>query len=346
MVVYPKSNDCLTSTEYHVPLDDITSLAIVTFKIPDISDPSKRAQLPPSQHKAAAGLMLQGCAQAKDPLAIVHVLTAVYVSTTGFDSSIKEIARLFPQPEIAKYRNILDELTLKANKFALGPDALTLKGLFLEQEGRKSKAKELYQEAILRGHLKYTPGSRHPMQIPLVTPWNALGFMLKADKDPNVQAEAKKYFEKGALEGGDPLSYYELSAFESRTSTKWLQYTSKAAASGHRQAIINLADFYQEVAEKESPVLKDSNMRKSLNWLLGWRNGSAAALAREWLQAASNIGHKPSMLQLADYHTSLGNHELAQEHLRHMLESPKAANQREEWPQLVQIARKRLAGLR
>jgi hypothetical protein len=345
-LVYSKSNDCLTSIEYNVALDDITSLAIVTFKVPDISDPSKRAQLPPSQHKAAAGMILQGCAQAKDPLAIVHVLTAVYVSGTGSDSSVKEIARLFPQPEIAKYRNILDELTLKANKFALGPDALTLKGLFLEQEGRKSKAKELYQEAILRGRFKYTPGSRHPMQIPLITPWNALGFMLKADKDPSVQAEAKKYFEQGALEGNDPLSYYELSASEPKTSTMWLQYTSKAAASGHRQAIVNLADFYQEVAKKESPVLKDSNMQKALNWLLGWRRGSAAALAREWLQAASNIGHKPSTLQLADYHTSLGEHKLANEHLRHILEHPSAANQREEWPQLVNIARKRLAGLR
>jgi hypothetical protein len=336
-------NESLTQIGYNVPLDDITSLAIVTSKIPDIGDPSKRVQLPPSQHKTAAGMMLQGCAQAKDPLAVVHVLTAVYTSSAGSDTSIKEIARLFPQPEIAKYRKTLDELTLQANKFPLGPDALTLKGLFLEQEGGKPKAKELYQEAILRGHLKYAPGSRHPMQIPLITPWNALGYMLKADKDPNVQAEAKKYFEKGALEGSDPLSYYELSAFEPKTSTKWLQYTSKAAASGHRQAIINLADFYQEVAKKDSPVLEDSNTRKALNWLLGWRRGSAAALAREWLQAASNIGHKPSMLQLADYYHSLGQHEIAKEHLRHMLQPPSAANQNEEWPQLVQLARKRLA---
>jgi tetratricopeptide (TPR) repeat protein len=272
-------------------------------------------------------------------------LTAVNLNTASRpDISIKETARLFPPAEIAKYRTILDELTLQANKFALGPDTLTLKGLFLEQEGRKEKAKELYQEAILRSHLKYTPGSRHPMQIPLITPWNALGYLLKSHKNPDVQAKAKEYFEMGALQGGDPLSYYELSAFEPKTSTKWLHYTSKAAASGHRQAIINLADFYQGVAEKQSPILKDNKMRKTLNWLLGWRRGSAAALAREWLQVASNIGHKPSMLQLADYHYSLGEHELAKEYLRHMLEP--VANQSEEWPQLVQIARKRLAGLR
>jgi tetratricopeptide (TPR) repeat protein len=237
-------------------------------------------------------------------------------------------------------------LTQQASKIALGPDALTLKGLFLEQEGQKQKAKELYQEAILRSHLKYVPGSRHPMQLPLMTPWNALGFLLKADKDPNVQAEAKTYFEKGALEGDDPLSYYELAAFEPKTSTKWLQYTSKAAASGHRQAIVNLANFYQEVAAEDSPILKDSKMRNALNWLLAWRRGSAAAFAHEWLQAASNIGHKPSMLQLAEYHDSIGDHERAKEHLRQMLEPPSAANQSEEWPQLVQLARKRLAGVR
>ena len=41
----------LTQAEYNVPLNDVASLAIVTFKIPDIGDAAKRAQLPPSQHK-------------------------------------------------------------------------------------------------------------------------------------------------------------------------------------------------------------------------------------------------------------------------------------------------------
>lgn len=335
----------LITAEYNVKLDDVTSLAIVTFKIPDISDPTKRAQLPPSPHKTIAGLLLQGCAQAEDPLAIVHILTAVYVGSSG-DAAYQEIASLFPRQEIARYRETLDTLRPDPKETALDPEVLTLRGLFLEREGRKDKAKETYLEAVKATPLKFAHGSRHPMQLPLITPWNALGYMLKSDKDPQVQAEAKTYFQKGALEGDDPLSYYELSAFEPRTSEKWLRYTSKAAASGHRQAIINLTAFYQDVAATDSPVLKDSGIQKALNWLLGWRRGSAADLAREWLQAASNIGHKPSMLQLADYHASIGNQERAKEYLRRMLEPPITANQREEWPQLVQVAKMRLAGIR
>jgi hypothetical protein len=283
---------------------------------------------------------------AEDPFAIVHILTAVYLAQSSSNTVAKDIARLFSKSEIAKYRTTLDAVTQISHKTALGPDALTLKGLFLEQEGEKHKAKELYELAITRSGVKYTPDSRNPMQLPLLAPWNALGYLLKSDKDPNVRAEAKKYFEMGALKGDDPLSYYELADFEPRAGTKWLQYTSKAAASGHKQAAINLANFYQEVAAKDSPILTDSSVRNALNWLLKWRPGSAAALAREWLQVASNIGHKPSMLQLADYHDSTGNPERAKEYLRQMLEPPGTANQSEEWPQLVQLARKRLAGIR
>ncbi|KAF1935687.1 hypothetical protein EJ02DRAFT_360970 [Clathrospora elynae] len=340
------SNIQRLTTKYQLAMDDLTGLAMITFKIPDLSDPSKRAQLPPSQHKTSSGLLLQGCAQAEEPLAIVHILTAVYLSGSSSDAFAKDIARLFPQSEIDKYRKTLDMLVINPTSIGLGPDALTLKGLFLEKEGQKQKAKDLYQAAIQCSHLKFAPGSRHPMQLPLITPWNALGYLLKADKDPNLQAQAKKYFEKGALEADDPLSCYELAACEPKTSTKWLQYTSKAAASGHRQAIVNLTNFYQELAAKDSPILADSTMRKALNWLLGWRRGSVAAIAREWLQVASNIGHKPSMLQLADHYESAGDHERAKEHLRQMLEPPSAANQNEEWPQLVQLAKRRLAGIR
>lgn len=290
--------------------------------------------------------MLQGCAQVEDPLAIVQILTAVYLAGTSEAASYRDIASVFPQSEIPKYRKTLENLCAKSKTFSLGPEALTLQGLLLEREGKKERAHALYIEAVERCHFKYNPKSRHPMQLPLVTPWNALGYLIKTEKDPKVQVQAQAYFRRGALEGDDPLSYYELAAFEDRTDPKWLQYTSKAAASGHRQATVNLANFYQEASSPDSPILQNTNMRKALNWLLSWRRGSAASLAREWLQAASNMGHKPSMLQLADYHESVGNQDEAKEHLRRLTEPPSSANQVEEWPQLVQVGKRRLAGIR
>jgi TPR repeat protein len=125
-----------------------------------------------------------------------------------------------------------------------------------------------------------------------------------------------------------------------------LQYTSKAAASGHEQAILNLTDFYQEVATVESTILKSDSIRKALNWVLSWRRGSTAALAREWQQVASVIGHKPSMLQLADYYDSTGNNERARRYLHQIIETPSTTNQKEGSSQLLQVARKRLAGFR
>lgn len=330
---------------YGVSIEDLASLAIVTFRIPDLTDPSKRAQLPPSQHEPLASSILRGCAEAEEPLAIMQILIAIYLASSSDGAPYKKLASLFPQNEIARYRKTLEMLCAKAKTFPLGPEALTLQGLFLEREGKKEKAKDFYTEAVQRCHFKYNPKSRHPLQLPLIAPWNALGYLLKAEKDPNAQAQAKAYFNKGATEGDDPLSCYESAAFEDRTDPNWLQYTSKAAASGHRQATVDLAVFYREASSKDSPILANANMRKALNWLLEWKRGNAATLAREWLIAASNMGHKPSILQLADYYEATGDQDKAKEHLRRLAEPPSSANQAEEWPQLVQIAEKRLAGI-
>ncbi|KAF2126212.1 hypothetical protein P153DRAFT_425390 [Dothidotthia symphoricarpi CBS 119687] len=340
------SNIRRVAKKYQVDIEALASLAIVTYRVPDLTDPAKRAQLPPSQHKTIAGLLLQGCAQAEDPLAIVHIMTAVYLSTVTAEPAYKEIARLFPQSELVQYRKTLEKIGSQAQSIALGPEALTLQGLFLEKEGQRQKAQAAYEEAVKLCHFKFNPRARHPMQIPLITPWNALGYLLKSDQDPSVRLQAKTYFEKGAFEGDDPLSYYELSAFEERTSTNWLQYTSKAAASGHREAMVNLAAFYQDASTDSSPVLADSKLKSALGWLTGWKSGSAAALAREWLQAAANVGHKPSLFRLADHYEATGDHERAREALRRVLDPPGSAERGEEWPQLVQQARKRLAGIR
>ena len=336
----------LIRAEYKISVEKLASLAIVTFRIPDLSDPTKRAQLPPSQHKDLAASMLKGCALLEQPLAVIQILTAVYLAQLTGEDSYQDIASRFSQTDdIAKYRQSLENLSAKSNTFVLGPEALTLSGLFAERECQTEKAKILYIEAVERQRFKYIPGLRHPMQLPLPTPWNVLGYLLKSDKDPNVRAQAKTYFQQGALEGDDPLSYYEAAAFEDRSDPKWLQYTSKAAASGHRQATVDLAQFYEEASVKRSPILADSKMRKTLNWLLGWRRGSAADLAREWLHAAAIMGHRPSMLRLADYKESVHDFEGAKEYLRLMV-APREDGQAEEWPRLAHMAKQRLTGIK
>lgn len=273
-------------------------------------------------------------------------MTAVYLSTQTANPVYKEIVGLIPQSEIPQYRKTLEKIGSQAQSIALGPEALTLQGLFLEKEGQKQKARVAYEEAIKRSHFKFNPRARHPMQLPLITPWNALGYLLKSDKDANTQKQAKTYFEKGALEGDDPLSYFELAAFEERASAKWLHYTSKAAASGHREAMVNLASFYHDVSLQPLRILADSKIKSALSWLMGWKDGSAAALAREWLGAAANVGHKPSLVKLADYYEANGDMERARETLRRVLDPPISAERGEEWPLLVQQAGKRLAGIR
>ncbi|OAL48305.1 hypothetical protein IQ07DRAFT_601620 [Pyrenochaeta sp. DS3sAY3a] len=340
----PGDNVKRLAQKYQVGLDDLSDLGIVISRVPDWSDPVKRAKLPPSQNKPISALILQGCAQAEEPLAIVHVLTAVYLSTTTAMPGVKDLARLFPSSEVTKYRRTLQKLCLSATKFPLGPEALTLEGIFLENEGQKEKAKELYEEAVLRSHLKYKAQTRNPMQLPLIAPWNALGFLLKSSKEPHAKADARKYFEMGALQGDDPLSYAELATFEPRSSTKWLHYTSKAAASGHEQATVNLADFYEEI-QNGSSSLDDSSMREALNWILGWKPDSMSQLAREWREVAALSGHKPSMLKLVDEYEAEGQLDKAKEYLRLITEPPRTASNREEWPQLVQLAKRRLAGV-
>ncbi|KAL6705186.1 hypothetical protein ACN47E_007291 [Coniothyrium glycines] len=331
------------ASKYKVNIEEISSLALVTFKIPDFSDAAKRAALPPSQHKTVSGQILQGCAQAEDPLAIVHILTVVHHSSSSSDPAAREIAALFPRRDLTTYRTTLEKLCANAQKVPLGPDLLTVQALLLWTEGNRQKAQELLTEAVTRSHLKYHPGSKHPMQYPLVTPWNALGFMLKDSQAPEDQALARTYFEMGASQADDPLSCYELSLLEPRTSAEWLKYVSKAAASGHKQAAVDVAEFYQELDHAGFNSLQDGPLSKALNWLAAWKGGSTAALAREWLQVASNAGHKPSSLKLADYEESIGNIAGAEVYLQRLMDTPRFASGTEEWPHLVQLAKRRLA---
>ena len=321
-------------------------MALLLFQIPDLSDPQKRAMLPPSPHKTNAGLILQGCAEIGDPLAIKHILTAIYLHTYTVWPAARAIASQFPKSEIVKYRKTLETLRLGKHD---DPEALTLQGLFLEKENQPAKARILYEQALkVPWVYTYAPQARHPAQLPIMAPWNALGYLLKGDRDPAVRDQARSAFELGASKGDDPLSCYELSQFLERSSADWLKWTSKAAASGHREAMVQLAEFYRDISSKESATLhadQSGKLKSVLDWLLGWKQGSAEKLAVEWFEAAGNAGHKAALMQLANLYESEGKKEEAKEVLQRIIE-PNEDGKEEEFPRVVHQAKGRLSGIR
>jgi tetratricopeptide (TPR) repeat protein len=318
----------------------------MTFSIPDLSDPTKRAMLPPSQHKTNAGLLLQGCAEIQDPLAIKHILTAVYLNTYTTAPGVRDTALLFPKSEIIKYRKSLEALQLAGKD---DPEALTLHGQFLEKENRRAEARALYEKALQVPWIyAYNAQARHPVQLPIIAPWNALGYLLKASNDAAARERAKWAFEHGAIKGDDPLSYYELSLFHDRSSVEWLKCVSKAAASGHREAMFQVAQFYRDVSSADSSLKRDAEaggLKSALGWLLGWQKGSDARLAVEWFEAAGKAGHKRALLELADWYEASGRKDDARAVLQSIIE-PNEDGKEEEFPAVVHQAKGRLIGVR
>src|SRR5690242_541426 len=108
----------------------------MTYSIPDLSDATKRAMLPPSPHKTIAGQMLQGCAEIDDPLAVKHIRAAIYLSTYTTIPPARVFAHLFPRSEILKYRTSLATLKIAGQ---VNPEALTLHGQLLEKENKPTQ---------------------------------------------------------------------------------------------------------------------------------------------------------------------------------------------------------------
>ncbi|KAF3039845.1 hypothetical protein E8E11_002520 [Didymella keratinophila] len=330
-------------TKYNVSSEHISGLALMTYSIPDLSDPTKRAMLPPSPHKTISGLLLQGCAEIQDPLAIKHILTAVYLSTHTTSPGARDIACLFPRSEIAKYRKSLCELKVGGKD---DPEALTLHAQYLERENRAKEAQALYEKALqVPWVYDYNVQARHPAQLPIIAPWNALGYLLKNSPDAEAREKAKWAFEQGATKGDDPLAYYELSYFRERGGKEWLKCVSKAAASGHREAMLQVAQFYRALSTPDASKVTSSGLKASLGWLLGWQQGSEARLAVEWFEAAGKAGHKRALLELADWYEADGKKEEAREVLMRIVE-PSEDGKEEEFPAVVHQAKGKLSGIR
>jgi TPR repeat protein len=320
----------------------------MTFSIPDLSDPAKRALLPPSPHKPTAIQLLQGCAELQDPLAVKHLLTAVYLAnyTASPLPAAREIASHIPRSAIPTLRKNLEELKIAGQD---DPEALTLLGLFLEAENQPAKARKAYETALkVPWVYTYSVQARHPAQLPIPPPWIALGYSLSGSRDQEVKALAKTVFEQGAKKGDDPLACWEYTSYLSKEyegeRKEWLKFVSKAAASGHREAMLSLARFYREIAQaggKEG----GRGLAGSLNWLLGWKKGSEDKLAREWYDAAGKAGQKEALMELAEWCKEEGEGEKAESLLERIVEPVEKCGE-EEFPQVVQRARRMLGGVK
>ena len=327
----------------------------MTFSIPDLSDAAKRALLPPSPHKPTAIQLLLGCAQIHDPLALKHLLTAVYFATHAASPlpAAREMASHVPRAAIPALRRDLEQLN------PADPEALTLLGLFLEAENHPARARNAYQAALdVEWVYAYNPHARHPAQLPIPPPWIALGYLLRGGRD---EALARGVFERGAREGDDPLACWEYASYLEKEGERgeWLKYASKAAASGQRDAMLGLARFYRGLGTPSSPSPSSSDSSDSssftgvrgqaadaaLQWLRRWRPGSALRLAREWYQAAGNAGQKEALMELAEWCSAEGEGAKATSLLEKIAE-PVEARGEEEFPEVVLRARRMLAGLK
>ena len=329
---------------------------MMTFSIPDITDPAKRAQLPPSPQKAHAVQLLLGCAAIQDPLAVKQLLTAVYLTnyTANPLAAVREMTSNIPRATIASLRRNLEELRIDGKLD--DPEALTLSGLFLEAEGQSARAREKYEAALkVPWVYGYSVRARHPAQLPIQPPWIALGYLLKGSRDPEVKALAKGVFERGAKKGDDPLACWEYASYLSTEKEgekgEWLKFVSKAAASGHREGMLALARFYRKLApspssssspaqsqvEGEKPG-RGRELAAPLHWLLNWKQGSETKLAREWYQAAGKAGHKEAWMELAEWHMEEGEGDVARSVLEAIVEPPREGSE-EEFPQVVKRAR-------
>ena len=275
------------------------------------------------------------------------ILEGVYQSTTHPSPQARHKSRQFAghfkPSDIVHCRKELEVLASYSD-----PDAMNLLGQLLEYEGKPQQARKLYEQALGLSDTNIDRTKPRTLFLTLTTllpVWNALGCLLLPNNDPESQRLAKAAFEKGALEADDPLSYYHLASFEKERGIDWLKYMSKAAASGHAEAMDKVGRFYLALYSNneqgiEFSHLKSSKLKTALNWLT-WRKDSYRDLAEEWFEVAAGRGYKPAMLELVKLHESKGEIEKSKAVLRNMTEPP-LVGEIEQWPRMTEEARKRL----
>lgn len=265
---------------------------------------------------------------------------------SAHNDGAKNFFRNFSPVEVRNARKVLEELAVD-NK---NPEAMTLVGVFLEKDGFKDEAQAMYHQAMDLSKMEVDVGvEARKLGLPQIAPWNALGFLLKSKGDAGSLEQAKEVFKKGALEGDDPVSYYELAMLGEPNSGDWLQYMQKAAGAGHLDAIHALGKFYLSTEPEQVAESKDRKLMTMLKWIFSLGKGRTEILGMEYLTEGVNMGHKPSMMTLVSYLRRKEDAEKQEgafrEQIVGLLEQVRGSpegDKVEQWPELVVRARKQL----
>ncbi|KAL5373197.1 hypothetical protein DPSP01_012894 [Paraphaeosphaeria sporulosa] len=342
----PATNARTLAQQFKLKVIHLPMLAIPMFRIPDVNDTTR--QLPPSSNAPLAASLLVACSAAGDLQATLQILNAVYYSAKVHNMpKAAEMARLYTPKQISDARRMLEQLAegKQGNSGATGDaNAMTLHGKFLELAGDTAQARFFYEKALERYDTKIWRGYPHPMALPWLTPWTELVKLEEASPAPSVE-RITKAIKFGALKADDPMAYYKLATLQASKNPDWLNYMSKAAASGHPEAMYELGLFYHEVQAQPSTFLGNTGFRKALNFITSWKRNGAADFGMEWLNAAATGGHKPAVMEMARMYERNGQEDQVQNCLEVVAADP-SNGVPEEWPDLAAQARHRLAALK
>lgn len=314
-------------------------MAMTLLLLPDIKDPSGR--LAPAQNRTIAKNILVACSAAKDPFATMQIINGSYLSNEYTIRQAEDLAAICSAADLALCKSTLKELANRGDG-----NCLTMQGLLLQKAGLIAEAKGTYREALRVIDFRFDRKWPHPGALPWIPPWRALADLLLSGPAPTAEAreEARDALKRGALEGDDPLAYWQLASFESDRTVFWYKCMTKAAASGHIKAAYNLAHFHLDASKESSPILENREIRALLNYAISWKGNSLERLALEWFNVAALGGHKPAMLELAEHHAANGDAELAMDYYRLVTEPP-PPGELDEWPQLVKQAKLKITDL-
>jgi hypothetical protein len=263
--------------------------------------------------------MILACCKAGDPYAVLCV------AASARDRDQKNWAANIGRADLRDAKSKLEHLAYNDQN----PDAMVLVGLDLREAGKDAEARQLFESAMRKVtggeafdiHSESTKLRRHVIEpsidpLPIPAPWIALGTLLLEQAEPDLEA-AKAVFEIGADDADDPLACFYLAECEDSYSDRWLENMTRAAASGHADAMCNLGNFYTHDKEELDRMVgpKGRQELKRLDSFPHWKAKGLhnlfpgipgdlslegrEAMAFEWFWIGYWADHKGSSLELA-----------------------------------------------